>query len=572
MEIETLKMLAAQWSSTDPDPSMRAVVQGWLDADDLGALRASFGQRLQFGTAGLRGRVGPGPSCMNRKLVRQVSAGLGAYLLGAVDDAADRGVVVGYDGRLHSRIFAEDTARVLAARGIRVWLAESVTTTPYLAFATVDLAAAAGVMVTASHNPPQDNGYKVYWSNGAQIVPPHDAGISAAIDAVDEVVEPLPLDELPIEPIPATVRERYLQRVMDLRVHDANGLRVVYTAMHGVGKQDIVEVLHRAGHTDLHLVAEQVEPDGHFPTVSFPNPEEPGALDLAMDLATKVDADLIIANDPDADRLAVAIPEAGEWRQLTGNQVGVLLAADQIANCPGEPDQRRMVSTTIVSTGMLRRIAEAQDVDYVETLTGFKWIANAAIVVDGRGDRFLLGFEEALGYSAGSVVRDKDGVSAALLLVDLAASLKAEGKTLRDGINALYRTYGVYVTRQNAIKLPGEEGAQRIRAALAGLREDPPTTLGGVQVVRVRDLLTGVATSTDGSTEAIDLPRSNVLAFDLADGGSVLARPSGTEPKIKFYGEVRQDVGEGTVAEAEAEATTRVAALVDEITARAGLA
>jgi phosphomannomutase len=571
MRRRAIEMLAAEWLRQDPDPETREATRALLASDDPEALEAAFGQRLQFGTAGLRGQVGPGPNRMNQLLVRRVTAGLASYVLAQVDDAAARGVVVGYDGRTHSRAFAEEAARVLGSHGMRVYLADTELPTPRVAFAVLALEAAAGIVVTASHNPPSDNGYKVFWSNGAQIVPPHDRGISRAIDALDEVAEPQTLAALGdrVQPIPGSVHEAYFGAVQALRVHREGSVRVVYTAMHGVGKTSVVRALTEAGHTDLHLVAAQAEPDGAFPTVAFPNPEEPGALDLSMALADEVEADVILANDPDADRLAVAIRGADGWVQLTGNQVGVLLADDLLAS--GHAGQATpMVATTIVSSAMLRRIAEHHGAAYAETLTGFKWIANAAIRHDRIG-RFVLGFEEALGYSAGSVVRDKDGVSAALLLTDLAGHLAARGQTLRDRLDDLYRVHGVHVTDLHSVKLPGRSGSERIAAAMTALRSDPPTTLGGVPVAAVRDLSTREGRRADGTVFALDLPASNVLAFDLADGSRVLARPSGTEPKLKFYAEVRQEV-EDSVAEAEALAAERVGQLVSEIVARAGLA
>lgn len=573
MSEPTLRERAAAWMQRDPDPTTRVATERLLASDDEAALEAHFGARLQFGTAGLRGEMGPGPNRMNRLLVQRVTAGLADYLLANLPDARQRGVVVAYDGRILSDVFARDVAGVLAARGLRVHLATGTVPTPFCSFSVVELGAAAGVMVTASHNPPRDNGYKVYWGDGAQIVPPHDDGISEAIDAV-EASGPAPSEAqlaALVAPIPREIEDRYFARIHALRVHAHSGVRVVYTAMHGVGRDFVRRALTEAGHHDVHEVVEQAEPDGRFPTVAFPNPEEPGAMDLSLALAHKVGADVVIANDPDADRLAVALPTAeGGYRVLSGNQVGVLFAADLLAHGAGHG--RPMVATTIVSTAMLQRLAAAAGADYAETLTGFKWIAHRAMQHDAAGGRFVVGFEEALGYSAGSVVRDKDGVSAALLFVDLVAACKAAGRTVWDLLEQLYRTHGLYLGGQHSVKLPGASGQARIQAVLEALRRSPPDTLGGVEVAAERDLTRGTGRRRDGTPLVIDLPRSDVLAYDLVDGSRVLVRPSGTEPKIKLYFEVREQVDPGeTLAAAEQRAQDRIRRLSADLLSRTGL-
>lgn len=566
---------ARSWLATDPDPQTRATLQSWLDQGEHDLLAEAFGRRLQFGTAGLRGPLGPGPGRMNRALVRRVATGLARYLIDVVPDARERGVAIGFDARHGSVEFAADTASVLADHGIPSFLFEDIVPTPVLSRAVVALGACAGVMVTASHNPPRDNGYKVYWGDGAQIVPPHDGGISDAIDAISDF-DPREIGALEahraaglVRTPPASVLDDYFARVQRLRVHPAAPLRIVYTAMHGVGTESVVRALRQAGHEDVHLVAEQCEPDGDFPTVAFPNPEEPGALDLAMGLATAVSADIIVANDPDADRLAVSIPDGqGGWRQLSGNQVGCLLADDLLTH--GPQDEGRMVATTIVSSRLLRRLAEAHGATYVETLTGFKWIAHAAIAHEGR---FVMGYEEALGYSVGDLVRDKDGVSAVLLFCDLAADCKARGVSMAEHLDALYRRHGVHASLQRSVTLPGAEGRSQIEAAMARLREDPPRSFGEAQVVRFVDVLTGQEHDwVAGTTVRGDLPASNVLAWTLADGSQLLARPSGTEPKIKFYGEAREVLSSGDlVADGHVRAKSRVEDLVGRLVSASGL-
>lgn len=566
-----------RWIAGDPDPETRAAAEKMLADGDLPALRSCFGERLTFGTAGLRAALGPGPNRMNRAMVRLATAGFAAHLRAAVPDAADRGVVVGYDGRHGSEPFAHEAARVLADAGLRVMLYDGVSPTPQVGHAVRWTKAAGGVVVTASHNPPQDNGYKVFWQDAAQIVPPHDAAISAAIDALGgpDAVKPAALDDLRarglIGPVPAEAEAAYLREIQALRTWDGpTTVRVVYTAMHGVARRLVEETLERAGYTDRHVVAAQAEPDPDFPTVAFPNPEEPGALDLALAEAKAVDADLVLANDPDGDRLAVAVPDGrGGFRALTGNQVGILLADELLRHGPRDP--KRLVATTIVSTGQLARIAAAHGAELVETLTGFKWIAAKALAHDTAGGRFVFGFEEALGYSVGPVVRDKDGISAALIFCDLAARCAAEGRSVLDRLEALYREHGLYATRQHSLNLPGAEGKARIAEIMGRLRAAPPKALDGVPVARVRDLSTGEARGADGAMSRIDLPSSDVLAFDLEDGSRVLARPSGTEPKLKLYFEVRTPLSDETpLVAAEAEAKARLDRLQTDLLARMG--
>ncbi len=562
-----IRTAAETWMAEDPDPATREAVRALLEEGDPATLREHFGARLEFGTAGIRGPLGPGPNRMNRALVRKVSAGLAETVLATGPDAAERGIVIGYDGRHGSRAFAEDAAAVCATRGLRVWLHDAVVPTPQLAHDVTFLGAAAGVMVTASHNPPADNGYKVYWGNGAQIVPPIDTEISRAIDRLSGPVEAPPLAELGgrVQAVPEASLTAYLEEVAALRVRRATGLRIVYSAMHGVGADLVERVLADAGHTDFHAVPEQRDPDPDFPTVAFPNPEEAGALDLALALAAEVEADVILAHDPDADRLAVAVRHEGDWVNLSGNQTGVLLADDLLTH--GSQAGPRMVATSLVSSTMLSRIAAHHGAAYGETLTGFKWIANLAIEHEAGGGRFVMGYEEALGYSIGSVVRDKDGVSAALVLADLAAACKAEGRTLIDQLESLYRRHGFHGTRQESLVMPGVEGATRIAAILDRLRQDPPRTLAGRPLVRVRDLLLGeIRDVRAGEARPTSLPKSNVLDFQFGDDVRILARPSGTEPKIKFYFEVRAPVPpERSLVEVREEVEGQIDALAEAL-------
>ncbi|MBX3158437.1 MAG: phospho-sugar mutase [Deltaproteobacteria bacterium] len=539
---------AQHWLAEDPDPVTAGELRNLLAACDDGGESARrelverFDGTLEFGTAGLRGILGAGPQRMNRVLVRKVSAGLGAYLLANVPDAKRTGVLIGHDARRNSRVFAEDTARVLGGLGIRVYLAHRPWPTPTTAWAVVDKQACAGVMVTASHNPPAYNGYKVYWSNGAQIIPPHDTGIAAAIAKIgrsDQLAMPeleaLRRDGLVID-LDETLHDVYLQRVVELRAQpdlDGRSLVIAYTPLHGVGALSVEGALARGGFPQFHTETSQREPDPEFPTVAFPNPEEKGAMDRVLALAAEVKADLVLANDPDADRLCVAVPEGAGYRLLTGDQVGVLLA-DYLLEVG--PRDKRMVATTIVSSQLLGFLAQQAGADYRETLTGFKWIGNAAMQYEREHHgRFVVGYEEALGYSVGPLVRDKDGVSAALIFAELAMWNRARGKTVLDHLDDIYRRVGLFVTEQVSLTKPGSEGLAEIRAAMARFRSAPPKELAGHAIESIADLAKG-----EGG-----LPPSDVLVYRLAGGRRVIMRPSGTEPKLKSYYEVRVEVRAG---------------------------
>jgi phosphomannomutase len=536
---------ARAWVDHDPDPSTAAAVRGWLDAGDHAAIAEHFGQRLEFGTAGMRGALGPGPNRMNRALVRRVSWALGATLTAFDLGSAELGpVVVGYDGRHLSREMALDTAAVLVAAGHPVVRFDEPVPTPLVAFVARRLRARAAVVVTASHNPPADNGYKVFWSDGAQIIPPVDAAISAAIDRAPAEVPLADADRVAL--VGSERVDEYVRAVLALRVRrdvDVSRVRVVYTPLHGVGRDLLLRVLTAAGYRDVHVVAEQAEPDGDFPTVAFPNPEERGALDLAVALAKRVDADVLIANDPDADRLAVALPVRGgarEFEALSGNDVGNLLAAELLAN--GAPGKRG-VATTVVSSTRLRALADHFGVEFHATLTGFKWLSRAMIDLEARGGRLVLGYEEALGYSVDGLVRDKDGVSAALLFCDLVAARLAAGADAWQALDDLDRLTGVYRTGQRSVPFPGASGPASQRAALSRLRAHPPTGLAG----------RGIVAMVDHNTAPTG-PRTDLLELSLDGGARVLLRPSGTEPKLKIYAEVCAPGRAGRAARAEADA------------------
>lgn len=545
LTLETLLQRAQQWLEFDPDLHTASQIRTMIEKQDYDVLKRHFGRYLQFGTAGIRGVLGPGPGCMNRLLVQRVSYGVGIYLRSLNGPST---IVVGFDGRHGSSRFAEDTACVLGSMGHTVYVHDTTTPTPELAYAVLHMGAELGIMVTASHNPPGDNGYKVYWNNGAQIIPPHDANIIDAMMNVEwrrvslESVEALRQSKR-IQSVPSHVGDAYVREVLRLAPRIRRDLKVVYTPLHGVAYERLHQVLTSAGFEDVHVVPEQREPDPDFRTVQFPNPEHPGALKMAKSLATTLDADLVIANDPDGDRLAVCVRMNGDWLQLTGNEIGVLLAEDQLSRAVCE---RPMVATTIVSTPLLREIAQSFGAAYRETLTGFKWIANAGIDHEKEGGTFLFGFEEALGYTIGRTVRDKDGISAALCLCALAERDRLEGRTLIDRLQDIYRRYGFFVSSQVAKSFDGLDGAETMNAVMSGLRIRAPRHFSEKELSEIRD---GIKQSrfnvVEGTLEKWDIPKSNVLCWVYEDGTTLLVRPSGTEPKIKVYGYVRKTLGDG---------------------------
>jgi phosphomannomutase len=575
-----LRTRAEQWIAQDPDPTTREELRRLLEVPDAEStdLADRFAGALEFGTAGLRGVIGAGPNRMNRAVVARATWALGQELLSAVPRAADRGVIVGGDARRMSRELSEDTAAILGAMGIRVILFSEPVPTPLVGFAVKRLGAAGGVVVTASHNPPEYNGYKVYWETAAQIIPPVDSRIAAAIvraPIARDVVRP-PLEALRarglVVDVPGDIERAYLDGLRSLAVHPSAGdrtLRIVYTPMHGVGDALARRTLAEAGFSNVTSVPEQQKPDGAFPTVAFPNPEEPGAMDLAFALARETGAGLVLANDPDADRLAAAVPEGDGYRQLTGNQLGVLLGHYLLTEKSSA--KPRAVLASIVSSPLLGRIAATLGVHYEETLTGFKWIANRAMELERDGYEFVFGYEEALGYCVGDLVRDKDGISAALLVAELAAVLRERGRTMAGELDAIARRWGAYASTQVNVTRKGASGVVSIAEMMNRLRASQIPRVGADDVVAVADYDARVRRDRSGATTPLVLPRSNVLTFELASGSRIIARPSGTEPKAKFYFDVREDVREGEpVAIATARALSAMRSLADAFVALAG--
>ncbi|WP_374947129.1 phospho-sugar mutase [Agreia sp.] len=551
---------ARAWLAQDPDDETRAELSTLIDSGAAGessalaALHDRFDSRLAFGTAGLRGEIAAGPNRMNRVLVSQAAAGLAAFLLARTAGDSQPSIVIGYDGRKNSAVFASDTAEIMAAAGIRAILLPRLLPTPLVAFAVRHLDVSAGVMVTASHNPPNDNGYKVYLGGadeGSQIVSPVDADIAKHIlrVAAEANVLELPRSDR-YEIAPESVIEAYVAQTAALASRPAKQPKVVYTAMHGVGWQTFRSVLEAAGFDEPAVVRQQIEPDSAFPTVAFPNPEEPGALDLAFETAREVDADLVIANDPDADRLAVAIRDTSQpagFRALTGNEVGALLGwrAAEILDAAAHDEQSASgtLACSIVSSPALRAIATEYGLEFVETLTGFKWVS--------RTPGLVFGFEEALGYLVNpATVRDKDGISAALALLDVASRLAARGLTLSDQLDAFSMRFGQFASSQVSVRVTD---LSQITRVMARLRAEPPAEIGGIRVFSIDDLL--------GAGGA--LPSSDVLRIHLDDGSRVMVRPSGTEPKLKVYLDTQSS--DGSLEERRAAATTALSRLEEGV-------
>ena len=510
--------VANKWLINDPDETTKVETKNLISRGDIEFIQR-FSNSLVFGTAGIRGARGAGPMRMNRVMVRVVATAIAKELLS--DDQGDESplVVVGYDARYKSRIFAQDSVRVLAGHGVRSLILPRPSPTPVLAFTSLSKKAKAGIMVTASHNPAEDSGYKVYWEDGAQIVNPVDLKIAKRIDYKNPPTEESLADYEDAAILKGD--DELIQKYVDfasssISPESKREINQIYTPLHGVGKEVFLEVFEKAGFKNPTLVKSQAEPDPDFPTVSFPNPEEEGVLDLAIELAVEKNADLVIANDPDADRLAVVVRHEDEWRRLNGNEIGVLLAEHILSKGKGE---ERLVVTTVVSSGLLSKIADFHKVKYAETLTGFKWIVRPGI--DDKGLRFVFGYEEALGFALGDSVRDKDGITSALVFAELAAELKAKDKTVMDLLDELWDRHGVHKTALFTKRLAPEIDISA--DFMSPWRASPPEQIGEFDVIEVIDLLISES----------DLPPTDALVINLSNGRIVI-RPSGTEPMVKL--------------------------------------
>ena len=513
-QLETLIQQARSWIDQDPDAETVAELEKLISESDEAGLLDRFGKRIGFGTAGLRGLLGAGPNRMNRVLVAQAAAGISKYLKENFDDPS---VVIGYDARKNSDVFAKDSAQIFAGFGIRAFLFPELAATPLIAYAVRNLGASAGVMVTASHNPPGDNGYKVYDFSGSQIISPMDAEIAKHIDefARSGSVAALTRSESFVE-VPTTVRAGYVQSVSGLlnKHSERKSIKIVYSAMHGVGASFIKEILKLSGLAEPAQVLSQQQPDGKFPTVSFPNPEEPGAMDASLATAKDQQADLVLVNDPDADRLAVAFKKAdGGYQQLTGDQLGLILG-EEMASRASREGRTGSLACSIVSSSALSKVAEHYGFGFEQTLTGFKWVS--------RVPNLIFGYEEALGYCVDwGQVRDKDGLSAALIVADIASALANQGYTLGDQLDKLMQRYGYFATGQISIRVTD---LTVISDLMKKLRTNPPAQIAGVAVV-----------FEDMNQSTGSLPATDALRFKLQDGRTVIVRPSGTEAKLKCY-------------------------------------
>ena len=513
-QLETLIQQARSWIDQDPDVETVAELEKLISESDEAGLLDRFGQRIGFGTAGLRGLLGAGPNRMNRVLVAQAAAGISKYLKENFDDPS---VVIGYDARKNSDVFAKDSAQIFAGFGIRAFLFPELAATPLVAYAVRNLGASAGVMVTASHNPPGDNGYKVYDFSGSQIISPMDSEIAKHIDefARSGSVAALTRSESIVE-VPTSVRAGYLQSVSGLlnKHSERKNIKIVYSAMHGVGASFIQEIFKLSGLAEPAQVLSQQQPDGKFPTVSFPNPEEPGAMDASLATAKEQQADLVLVNDPDADRLAVAFRQAdGGYQQLTGDQLGLILG-EEMASRASREGRTGSLACSIVSSSAISKVAEHYGFGFEQTLTGFKWVS--------RVPNLIFGYEEALGYCVDwGQVRDKDGLSAALIVADIASALANQGYTLGDQLEKLMQRYGYFATGQISIRVTD---LTVISDLMKKLRTNPPAQIAGVAAV-FEDLNQGSGL----------LPATDALRFKLQDGRTVMVRPSGTEAKLKCY-------------------------------------
>ncbi len=545
--IKQCEQVAKEWLSPSFDEQTRKEVQAMLDNDDKTALIDAFYQNLEFGTGGLRGIMGAGTNRMNKYIVGMATQGFANYILKAFPGRTDLAVVVGHDCRNNGRMFAESVAAIFSANGIKAYLFESLRPTPEISFAIRQLHAQAGVNVTASHNPREYNGYKAYWEDGAQVLAPHDVGIIEEVNKVKiEDVKFEPNYDL-IEIIGGEMDWDYLQAVKEAMVDQdvilrQKDLNIVYSPMHGTGRVIIPEALRSWGFQNIHVVREQMTIDGDFPTVVSPNPENPEAMTLGMKLGTKLNADLVIASDPDADRLAIVCRNSkGEWEILNGNQTCMMFCWYIIANKKklGQLKGNEFLVKTIVTTEEIAEIAKKNGVELRDCYTGFKWIANEIRLSEGK-QKYIGGGEESFGFLPFDKVRDKDSPASICLICEIAAWAKDNGRTLYDLLMDIYAEYGFSKeTTINVVK-PGKTGADEIKQMMADFRNNPPKELGGSKICLWKDYQTLCATKADGTQEKINMPTtSNVLQWFCEDGTKVSVRPSGTEPKIKFYCEVK---------------------------------
>jgi phosphoglucomutase len=532
---EILIEKATKWTQSPFDADTQNQVQQLIDAQD-NELDESFYKDLEFGTGGMRGIMGVGTNRVNKYTIGQATQGLANYI--KLSFASEKlKVAIAHDSRNNSRFFAETAASVLSANGIKVFLFEDLRPTPELSFAVRELNCNAGIVITASHNPKEYNGYKVYWNDGGQLVSPHDNGVIQEVRKIDFSAIHFDGQNTNVEIIGEEIDKIYLEKVASLSFNKSSDLKIVFTSLHGTGITLVPAALEKVGFTDITLVDEQSKPDGNFPTVDSPNPEERSALKLAMDKAISIDADVVLGTDPDADRVGMVAKHNGEYVILNGNQSATLLVYYMLTRWreAGKLKGKEFIAKTIVTTKLLDEIAAHFNVTCVNTLTGFKYIAEEIRKQEGKL-QFITGGEESYGYLAGDFVRDKDAVISTVLLCEVAAWAKQQGKSCIDLLTEIYTQFGMYREKLVSITMKGKSGAEEITTMMENFRNTPPTTLAGSNVVMLKDYGKSISKNlSDGTTSTIDLPQSNVLQFVLADGSQITARPSGTEPKIKFY-------------------------------------
>ena len=544
MDAATLERIHA-WSSSPFDDETRKIVEHLAETDPVACTNA-FYTRLAFGTGGLRGLMGIGTSRMNKYTVGFATEGLARYLRKTFGSGSLR-VFIGYDCRNHSKEFAEEAAKVLAGHNIQVFLADSIVTTPFTSFATRALNCQAGIMITASHNPKEYNGYKVYWQDGSQILSPHDKEIEKEIYQVvsPNQVKASPLDSPYIEKVGDSLKADYNRAICELQLlkektlQHGKELKVIYTNLHGTGIVFVPELMQQWGFTNFLTVDEQKNPDGNFPTVDFPNPEEPSTLEKGVQMMEKVKGDLLIATDPDGDRMRVAVRTGDKITLLNGNQIACLLLHHILSHLSSLP-KNSVVIKTVVTTDLFRKIAEDFGIECVDVLTGFKYIGELIHQYEDGSKSFIFGGEESYGTLLGTSVRDKDGVMASLLIAEAALAAHLEGKTLLDRLEELYQAHGYYAEGIRSVTYPeSKEGREKMGKIMNLLRTEPPREIQHIEVIEIEDYLKKKKTDLKTGIETpLTLPTSDMLIFRLKSGAKLVIRPSGTEPKIKIYGEV----------------------------------
>lgn len=564
---EKIAERAHYWATADVfDTKTRGEIAELLERKDSKELTDRFYRDLEFGTGGLRGILGAGTSRMNIYNIRKATTALALYLAKQFPNE-EKKVAISHDSRHFSRDFAKAAAEVLAAHGIKVVITKELRPVPMLSFMVRHYKCSAGICVTASHNPPAYNGYKVYWADGGQLVPPHDKNIIdiygsiTSYEGFKTVAYEAALAAGTIQEVGAELDEEYFKQVsaLSMRKEGRNNFKIVYSPLHGAGLYPVTEMLKRYGFNDVEVVPEQRDPNGNFPTVKYPNPEEPEALNMARELALKSGADLIMATDPDCDRIGLEVRIGDDFFRPNGNQIGCLLNEYVLMQLKetGRLPKDGLVIKTIVTTDLAADLAAEVGVSCEETLTGFKWICN---VIEGYESgrlkpykKFICGGEESYGFMAGSFVRDKDGVVSCALAAEMAAYYKSKGMTLIDALNSMYTRHGVYIETLHTLTLPGKEGADKIREMMDKLRRNPPTEIDGITVKSLQDFEVSKTWVLDNGkpreSGTLGLPRSNVLQFTLVDGTKVSVRPSGTEPKIKFYVSVKDPKGKGATGQ-----------------------